>query len=128
MTVLVATLAAASLWLAAAPASESADLDRHLAAMDVELTEQPPYRFVLRYRGRHVPFRGLVCYHFAGYNETCLDPRIDWLTRATAIELYAPGGVPHDLLEGYMLRVRFPGLSERTFVYPPARRSGQAPR
>ncbi|HEX7037392.1 MAG TPA: hypothetical protein VF210_16595 [Pseudomonadales bacterium] len=125
MTVLAATLAAAALSLAAAPPSADGALDEHLAAMQVELTDRQPYRFVLRYRGPNTPFRGMVCYHFAGYNETCLDPGIDWLTPATRIELYAPGGVPRDLLEGYMLLVRFPALSERTFRYPPTRPSAE---
>lgn len=125
MTVLAATVAAAGLWLAPAPALPDGALDEHLAAMKVELTDRRPYRFLLRYSGPTTPFRGLVCYHFAGYNETCLDPRIDWLTPATRIELHAPGGVPRDLLEGYMLLVRFPALSERTFRYPPTRRPAE---
>lgn len=95
--------------------------DDRLADMTVSLTRSQPYHFVLAYHGPTMPFRGLLCYHFAGYNETCMDPRIEWLTPATEIELYAPGGVPRDLLEGYMMLVRYPALSERVFRYALAR-------
>ena len=106
---------------ASAPPQAPAGLDAHLAAMKMRLTDEEPYRFVLRYRGPRVPFRGPLCYHFAGYNETCLDPRTEWLTPATEIELHAPGGVPRDLLAGYTMLVRYPALSERTFRYDLAR-------
>jgi hypothetical protein len=121
MTALAAAVAAASLWTAAGSPRAAGALDDYLAAMQVRLADRAPYQFVLRYDGPTVPFRGPVCYHFAGYNETCLDPHLEWLTPATAIALHAPGGVPRDLLEGYMLLVRFPALSDRTFRYPPAR-------
>lgn len=42
---------------------------------------------------------------------------LDWLTPATGIRLHAPGGVPRDLLEGYVMLVRYPALSEDTFRY-----------
>jgi hypothetical protein len=90
-----------------------------LAGMRVTLTTHQPYRFVLAYRGATRPFRGLICYGFAGYNETCMDPHLEWLTPATEIELYAPGGVPRDLLEGYVLEVRYPAISDETFRYVP---------
>ena len=110
-----------ALWLllAAAAAHGAADttVDDHLATMTLSLTDRQPYRFVLAYHGPNVPYRGMLCYHFAGYNETCLDPNLDWLTPATTIELYAPGGVPRELLEGYMMLVRYPSLSERMFRY-----------
>lgn len=88
-----------------------------LGAMTLSLTHTRPYQFVLAYHGSIVPFRGPVCYHFAGYNETCTDPHLEWLTPATEIVLYAPGGVPRDLLEGYVMLVRFPAVSARTFRY-----------
>lgn len=101
----------------AAPMGWAAEVDSHLAGMSLSLTEAQPYRFVLAYHGPVVPFRGSVCYHFAGYNETCLTPKLRWLTPATELALYAPGGVPRDLLPGYTLLVRFPALSPRTFQY-----------
>lgn len=61
---------------------------------------------------------GPLCYHFAGYNETCLPPQQRWLTPATTIELIAPGQVPVELLQGYILLVRFPWLSEDVYRYP----------
>ncbi|MEQ8858372.1 MAG: hypothetical protein RIC56_06975 [Pseudomonadales bacterium] len=102
----------------AAAAPDPATTGQHpLAAMTMTLTPEQPYRFVLAYHGPTMEFRGFLCYGFAGYNETCLKPRLDWLTPASEIELYAPGGVPRDLLEGYVMLVRFPDLSERTFRY-----------
>ena len=92
-------------------------MDENLARMEMRLTHREPYLFVLAYRGPTMPFRGLLCYYFAGYNETCLDPHVEWLTPATEIELFAPGGVPRDLLQGYMMLVRYPALSQRTFRY-----------
>lgn len=61
---------------------------------------------------------GPLCYHFAGYNETCLPPQQRWLTPATTIELIAPGQVPLELLRGYILLVRFPWLSDDVYRYP----------
>lgn len=78
--------------------------------------EQAPV-FVLSYVGKRVEFVGLLCYWFAGYNETCMDPKLDWLTPATEIALYAPGGVPAELLSSYVMLVRFPSMSEATFRY-----------
>lgn len=92
--------------------------DDPLTRVQLTLGRDQPYRFTLAYRGRLLPFRGHVCYAFAGYNETCVDPKIEWLTPATDIELYAPGGVPRDLLEGYVMEVRYPALSPRTYRYP----------
>lgn len=89
-----------------------------LERVHLTLGHDRPYRYTLAYRGPLLPFRGHICYGFAGYNETCVDPRIEWLTPATDIELYAPGGVPRDLLEGYVMEVRYPALSPRTFRYP----------
>jgi hypothetical protein len=88
-----------------------------LARFDLSLGTERPYRFRLHYRGSTMPFRGPVCYAFAGYNETCRDPDIDWLTPASVIDLWAPGGVPRELLEGYVMLVRFPALSERRYRY-----------
>jgi hypothetical protein len=97
------------------PHAEGADAA--LRQVRLHLGHEKPYRYVLAYRGPLLPFRGPVCYSFAGYNETCINPRIDWLTPATDIELYAPGGVPRELLTAYVMEVRYPALSERTFRY-----------
>lgn len=88
-----------------------------LARMEVTLTTTRPYHFVLAYQGPRKPFRGPLCYWFAGYNETCMNPKLDWLTPATEITLHAPGGVPRDLLQGYTLLVRYPAMSERVYRY-----------
>lgn len=61
---------------------------------------------------------GPLCYHFAGYNETCLPAQRRWLTPATTIELIAPGQVPVELLQGYILLVRFPWQSDELYRYP----------
>jgi hypothetical protein len=61
---------------------------------------------------------GPLCYHFAGYNETCLPTQRRWLTPATTIELIAPGQVPVELLQGYILLVRFPWQSDELYRYP----------
>ena len=90
-----------------------------LARFPLTLCSARPYRFRLHYHGSRMPFRGPVCYAFAGYNETCRDPPIRWLTPATVIELWAPGGVPRDLLTGYTMLVRFPALSERQYHFVP---------
>lgn len=122
MKLLRLAVCAAVPWCAAALAApgstpSAADAEHHLKNMSVTLTRERPYRFVLAYHGPTTPFRGLLCYGFAGYNETCTDPHLDWLTPATEIPLYAPGGVPRDLLEGYVMVVRYPSLSPRTFRY-----------
>lgn len=109
----LALLTGTSVVVGAAEESAGAALSR----MTMSLTRSHPYRFVLAYRGRTMPFRGHLCYWFAGYNETCLDPQLEWLTPATEIELYAPGGVPRDLLAGYVMLVRYPALSERIYPY-----------
>ncbi|MEQ8484539.1 MAG: hypothetical protein RIB46_09265 [Pseudomonadales bacterium] len=95
-----------------------------LTLVRLTLGREQPYRYTLTYRGRLLPFRGHICYGFAGYNETCIDPGIEWLTPATKIELYAPGGVPRDLLEGYVMEVRYPVLSARTYRYALTERAG----
>jgi len=89
----------------------------NLARMTLTLSEEKPYRFRLHYRGPTMPFRGPLCYGFAGYNETCFDLELNWLTPATTIDLHAPGGVPRDLLSGYMMLVRYPALADRTYRY-----------
>ncbi len=96
-----------------APPADAANLTE----FSLTLGTEAPYRFQLHYHGPRMPFRGPVCYGFAGYNETCRDAGIRWLTPATAIELWAPGGVPRDLLEGYVMLVRFPALSERRYRF-----------
>lgn len=97
----------------------------HLDRFSLTLGTAEPYRFRLHYHGPRMPFRGPVCYAFAGYNETCRDPHIHWLTPATVIDLWAPGGVPRDLLEGYTMLVRFPALSERRFRFTLEARPGR---
>ncbi len=89
----------------------------NLAKMELTLKRNPPYRFRLHYRGPTMPFRGPLCYGFAGYNETCMKLDLRWLTPATTIELHAPGGVPRDLLQGYVMLVRYPAMAERTYRY-----------
>jgi hypothetical protein len=108
---------ATTLMAAAPPPVDFRGADDALAQVQLRLGHEKPYRYVLAYRGPLLPFRGPVCYAFAGYNETCVDLRIDWLTPATDIELYAPGGVPRELLTAYVMEVRYPALSERTFRY-----------
>ncbi len=93
-------------------------IDTNLARMTLSLTSTRPPEFLLRYEGRNLPFRGLLCYHFGGYNETCIEPRIEWLTPATRIHLPAPGGVPREFLTGYVALVRYPMLSDALFRYP----------
>jgi hypothetical protein len=113
-------LVATALLLAGVAASAAVpDLDSYLASMSLTLSAGDPTEFVLRYNGPIVEFRGQVCYSFAGYNETCAQPRLEWLTPATEIRLYAPGGVPYDLLAGYVMLARFPALSDRQFAYAP---------
>lgn len=115
-------LAFASLAAAGAPTVTEPTLPGDVEAVDLNrfrltLGTAAPYRFRLHYHGPTMPFRGPVCYAFAGYNETCRDPHIRWLTPATVIDLWAPGGVPRDLLEGYTILVRFPALSERGYRF-----------
>lgn len=93
-----------------------ASADNPLKHMQVALCDGPT--FVLSYSGPIVEFSGELCYGFAGYNETCLRPKLEWLTPATQIELIAPGQVPEELLKGYTLLVRFPALSETQYRYP----------
>jgi hypothetical protein len=116
-------------WVSAAPADSAGTgsvvpagnpdtaVDAHLDDVHLTLSRIKPYRFVLHYRGPTMPFHGPLCYAFAGYNETCTRPRTEWLTPATTIELWAPGGVPRDLLLGYVMTVRYPALSQRTYRY-----------
>ena len=112
------TLAAAGQAPAATePGAQPGDTGTRLTDFRLTLGTEPPYRFRLHYRGPTTPFRGPVCYAFAGYNETCRDPNIQWLTPATVIDLWAPGGVPRELLEGYVMLVRFPALSERRYRF-----------
>jgi hypothetical protein len=91
--------------------------DAQLAAMTLTLTNSQPPAFVLSYSGQPQAFTGLICYWFLGYNETCMDPKLQWLTRATRISLHAPGGVPRELLSGYVLLAKYPSMSETTFRY-----------
>ena len=95
------------------------DIDARLASMTVDLEKADPPRFVLRYPAERFPVQGPLCYRFHGYNETCLDLDIGRLSRATPIELYAPGGVPLELLDGYVLIVRFPAMTETEFRFEP---------
>jgi hypothetical protein len=106
------------------PAVDDATGVDALTLVRLTLGREQPYRYTLAYRGRLLPFRGHICYGFVGYNETCIDPGIEWLTPATEIELYAPGGVPRDLLEGYVMEVRYPALSPRTYRYALTERAG----
>ena len=86
-----------------------------LHSMTASLRRTAPARFVLNYQGPVVKPFGPLCYRFAGYNETCRSLPDGWLTPATEVALYAPGGVPLDLLDGYQLLVRFPYWSETVF-------------
>jgi hypothetical protein len=109
----------------APPGNPDTAADDHLEHMRLTLSDGKPYRFELHYRGPTMPFHGPLCYAFAGYNETCTRPRVEWLTPATAIELWAPGGVPRELLLGYVMTVRYPALSQRTFRYQLTPGNGQ---
>ena len=82
--------------------------------LTLEASAEPP-GFVLRYRGPLREIRGPICYRFAGYNEVCLWPRLQWLTPATELRLPAPGGVPGELLKGYEVLLRLPRFDERTY-------------
>ena len=86
-----------------------------LRAMTATLQTTAPPRFVLHYQGPVTKPFGPLCYRFAGYNETCRSLPEGWLTPATAVELYAPGGVPLDLLSGYQLVIRFPYWTDAVF-------------
>jgi len=78
---------------------------------------QPP-TVQLAYRGAITEYRGQICYHYAGYNETCLSPAGRWLTPATRLRLLTPGQVPSELLLGYTLLVRFTAVSDKVHAYP----------
>lgn len=91
-----------------------------------DLPAQPYIDF--RFHGPITEFFGPLCYHFAGYNETCLPAKKRWLTPATSIELIAPGQVPLELLQGYILLVRFPWLSDELYRYPLTNKTCQARR
>lgn len=113
---------------AASDASEDAlaAIDREIAfrlgSMQLTLRDAPMHKFVLTYTDqRRLAYKGEVCYAFAGYNETCLAPKIAWLNAGTQIELHAPGGVPMEFLRNYIVLVRFPKLSEATFRYEVAK-------
>ena len=86
-----------------------------LRTLTTTLQTTAPPRFVLHYRGPVTQPFGPLCYRFAGYNETCRSVPDGWLTPAMTLELYAPGGVPLDLLIGYQLELRFPYWTEEVF-------------
>ena len=79
-------------------------------------TDPPQVRF--RYGGAITAYSGQLCYHYAGYNETCQPLPELWVTPATNIILLTPGQVPVDLLRGYTLLVRFGELSDTLHAYP----------
>ncbi len=86
------------------------------AKLCVSESTQPQIEF--SFHGPITESYGPLCYHFAGYNETCLPAQQRWLTPATTIELIAPGQVPVELLQGYILLVRFPWRSDEVYRYP----------
>ena len=100
------------------PTEQAKILDARLAAMTVFVTASDPAEFLLRYYGEPIEFHGLLCYAFGGYNETCVNPRVIWLTRASRIRLPAPGGVPREFFPGYTALIRYPAMSTRQFRYP----------
>ena len=100
------------------PTEQAGILDARLAAMSVLVTGSDPAEFVLRYHSEPIEFHGLLCYAFGGYNETCVNPRVLWLTRASRIRLPAPGGVPREFFPGYTALIRYPAMSTRQFRYP----------
>ena len=118
LTGLVTGLAFAS--LASEPPSDIPDHlrpDRSpLGPWRAELDRRAPVTFVVRYLGPNRQVRGPVCYSFAGYNEVCLATGTRWFTRATELRLPAPGGVPLEFLSGYVIRLRFPDVTDATAV------------
>lgn len=113
------TLAATPLLAAATPpADNGGGVDGALASMQLGLSGTQPPHFTLAYAGEPMEFHGLLCYAFGGYNETCIDPQVQWLTPASRLVLPAPGGVPREFLLAYTAQVRFPAMSERLFSYP----------
>ncbi|MEM1433821.1 MAG: hypothetical protein AAGG11_07205 [Pseudomonadota bacterium] len=99
------------------PEPPSTEVLAALRALRVELVPTPPAPiFKLRYAGPITRPFGPLCYGFAGYSETCIRLSEPWLTPAAVVELYAPGGVPLDLLAGYQLRVRFPSWTKKVFM------------
>ena len=103
------------------------EVDANLARSAATLCQQKSAFFLLEYRGKLQSFRGQLCYGIAGYNETCMDPKLEWLTPATKIRLLAPGQVPLEFLRGYTLLVRYPRLSPTTFSYPISRVADNCP-
>ncbi len=95
----------------------TAEVEQAFASSQLALDHGAPPRFLLHYRGPVSAFRGKLCYRFAGYTETCFDPKLQWLTPATTLTFYAPGGVPLDLLSGYRLEVRAPDMFRGRFSY-----------
>ena len=67
---------------------------------------QPQSSVEIAYHGPLRPYRGVICYGFAGYSETCFNPQSDWLTPASRFKLPGPGQVPADVLAGYTLLLR----------------------
>ncbi|MGI9327460.1 MAG: hypothetical protein ACR2PZ_19735 [Pseudomonadales bacterium] len=108
-------VAAAEPALAEAIAPESVELA--FAQSALTLDPQHPPRFLLHYSGPVAAFRGILCYRFAGYSETCFKPKLQWLTPSTTLTFYAPGGVPVELLRAYRLEVTAPGMFHGQFSY-----------
>ena len=105
-----------ALLLVFGPCIASADFGSQWQASLCALNNQQPY-IQLSYNGPITELYSPLCYHFAGYNETCLPAKKRWLTPATEIQLIAPGQVPTELLLGYTLLVRFPWHSDTHYRY-----------
>lgn len=117
----VLLLPSALLWTTGASAQSATDFgSQWQAELCANSAEHKPIQAYIRFRytGPITKVVGPLCYHFDGYNETCLPPKEDWFTPATAIKLIAPGQVPTELLQGYTLLVRFPWRSESLHRYP----------
>ena len=96
--------------------------DTLVASMTMTLDARSPTRFVLAFRGNgRVPLTGPICYTVDGYNESCVPTGSAMLSKATRIELLAPGSVPLELLRGYQVIVRFPEMSPTRFRFEVAR-------
>ena len=111
------TLHAATIPTPEALSEQRRFVNQNLESMQLQLSTRPT-EFHLSYSGAPLEFHGLLCYSFGGYNETCIDPKVEWLTPATVIRLPAPGGVPSEFLRGYVALVRYPELSDVVFRYP----------
>ncbi len=107
---------------AAAPGNPFGGTELDLKHLSAILCTSTPSRTApvveLRYAGPIQEVIGPLCYHYAGYNETCLPVAKRWFTPATRLTLAAPGQVPGELLQNYTLLLRFPWQQQDNIALP----------